>query len=132
MSMSDPIADMFTRIRNGQHARKKQVSMPASKMKSAIAQVLKNEGYIDSFEVSEADPVKPTLNVKLRYYQGRGVIDRIDRVSRPGLRIYREKNDLPRVLNGLGVTIVSTSKGIMSDRAARQAGCGGEVICMVA
>ncbi|OBS10020.1 30S ribosomal protein S8 [Acidihalobacter prosperus] len=132
MSMTDPIADMFTRIRNGQQARKQQVAMPSSKTKLAIAQVLKDEGYIDGFEVTAADTSKPQLVVTLRYYQGKGVIERIDRVSRPGLRIYREKDELPRVLNGLGVAIVSTSKGVMSDRAARQAGCGGEVICVVA
>lgn len=132
MSMTDPLADMFTRIRNGQQARKKQVAMPSSKRKLAIAQVLKDEGYIDSFEVVANDAAKPQLVVTLRYYEGKGVIERIDRVSRPGLRIYREKDELPRVLNGLGVAIVSTSKGVMSDRAARQAGCGGEVICVVA
>ncbi|AOV17587.1 30S ribosomal protein S8 [Acidihalobacter aeolianus] len=132
MSMTDPIADMFTRIRNGQQARKKQVSMPSSKIKLAIAKVLKDEGYIDAFEASEPEAGKPQLTVTLRYYQGKGVIERIDRVSRPGLRIYREKDELPRVQNGLGVTIVSTSKGVMSDRAARLAGQGGEVICVVA
>lgn len=132
MSMTDPIADMFTRIRNGQQARKKQVSMPSSKIKVAIAKVLKDEGYIDAYEASEAETGKPQLTVTLRYYQGKGVIERIDRVSRPGLRIYREKDELPRVLNGLGVAIVSTSKGVMSERAARLAGQGGEVICVVA
>lgn len=132
MSMTDPIADMFTRIRNAQQARKKQVSMPASKIKLAIAQVLKDEGYIDGFEQTNSEATKPELTITLRYYQGKGVIETLNRVSRPGLRIYREKDALPRVLNGMGVAIVSTSKGVMSDRAARQAGCGGEVICVVA
>ena len=132
MSMTDPIADMFTRIRNGQQARKKQVSMPASKIKLAIAQVLKDEGYIDGFERTAEEAAKPQLTITLRYYHGKGVIEKLSRVSRPGLRIYREKDELPRVLNGLGVAIVSTSKVVMSDRAARQAGCGGEVICVVA
>ncbi|MEJ2630576.1 MAG: 30S ribosomal protein S8 [Acidihalobacter sp.] len=130
MSMTDPIADMLTRIRNGQQAHKAEVKMPASKLKQAIAAVLKDEGYIDDFAVN--DEVKPTMTVTLRYYQGKGVIERLDRVSRPGLRIYRAHDELPRVMNGLGVAIVSTSKGVMSDRAARAANQGGEVICVVA
>jgi small subunit ribosomal protein S8 len=130
MSMTDPIADMLTRIRNGQQAHKAEVKMPASKLKQAIAAVLKDEGYIDDFVVN--DEVKPTMTVTLRYYQGKGVIERLDRVSRPGLRIYKAHDELPRVMNGLGVAIVSTSKGVMSDRAARAANQGGEVICVVA
>ncbi|MEJ2655526.1 MAG: 30S ribosomal protein S8 [Acidihalobacter sp.] len=130
MSMTDPIADMLTRIRNGQQAHKAEVKMPASKLKQAIAAVLKDEGYIDDFAVN--DEVKPTMTVTLRYYQGKGVIERLDRVSRPGLRIYKAHDELPRVMNGLGVAIVSTSKGVMSDRAARAANQGGEVICVVA
>ena len=130
MSMSDPIADMLTRIRNGQRASKVQVSMPASKVKQAIANVLKEEGFIEDFSVQEADG-KPTLTVALKYYQGKPVIEKIERVSRPGLRIFRGKDELPTVIGGLGVAIVSTSKGVMSDRAARAAGQGGEVLCIV-
>jgi small subunit ribosomal protein S8 len=130
MSMTDPIADMLTRIRNGQQARKAEVNMPASKMKQAVAAVLKDEGYIEDFAVN--GEAKPTMTVTLRYYQGKGVIERLDRVSRPGLRIYKAHDELPRVMNGLGVAIVSTSKGVMSDRAARAATQGGEVICIVA
>lgn len=130
MSMTDPIADMLTRIRNGQQAHKAQVTMPASKMKEAVAAVLKDEGYIEDFSVG--GEAKPLLSVTLRYYQGRGVIERLERVSRPGLRVYRAQDELPRVMNGLGVAIVSTSRGIMSDRAARAANQGGEVICVVA
>jgi small subunit ribosomal protein S8 len=130
MSMTDPIADMLTRIRNGQQAHKAEVKMPASKLKQAIAAVLKDEGYIDDFAVN--DEAKATMTVTLRYYQGKGVIERLDRVSRPGLRIYKAHDELPRVMNGLGVAIVSTSKGVMSDRAARAANQGGEVICVVA
>ncbi|MGD8379792.1 MAG: 30S ribosomal protein S8 [Gammaproteobacteria bacterium] len=130
MSMTDPIADMLTRIRNGQRANKAQVSMPSSKAKVNIAKVLKDEGYITDF-ASEDVEGKATLTVTLKYYQGKPVIERIERVSRPGLRIYRGKSDLPRVLGGLGVAIVSTSHGVMSDRAARAAGHGGEVICVV-
>jgi small subunit ribosomal protein S8 len=130
MSMTDPIADMLTRIRNGQQAHKAEVNMPASKMKQAVAAVLKDEGYIDDFVVS--GDTKPVMSVTLRYYQGKGVIERLDRVSRPGLRVYKAHDELPRVMNGLGVAIVSTSKGVMSDRAARASNQGGEVICIVA
>lgn len=131
MSMSDPIADMFTRIRNAQRVDKETVAMPASKLKVAIAAVLKDEGYIDGFKVNE-NSGKPELEVQLKYYAGRPVIERIERVSRPGLRVYRGRNALPQVLNGLGVTIVTTPKGVMTDRRARQAGIGGEVIGYVA
>jgi len=131
MSMSDPIADMLTRIRNAQSTNKPSVSMPASKLKSAIAGVLKDEGYIDDFAVQAVDG-KPQLNISLKYYAGRPVIEKIDRVSRPGLRVYRGSQDIPKVLNGLGVTIVSTSKGVMTDRKALAAGVGGEVLCVVA
>lgn len=131
MSMSDPIADMLTRIRNAQLTNKPVVSMPASKLKGAIANVLKDEGYIDDFAVQDVDG-KPQLNISLKYYAGRPVIERIERVSRPGLRIYRGSNDIPKVMNGLGVTIVSTSKGVMTDRKAQAAGVGGEILCVVA
>ncbi|MEZ0232327.1 MAG: 30S ribosomal protein S8 [Methylophilaceae bacterium] len=131
MSMSDPIADMLTRIRNAQSTNKPAVSMPASKVKRAIASVLKDEGYIDDFAVQDFDG-KPQLNISLKYYAGRPVIEKIERVSRPGLRIYRGNQDIPKVLNGLGVTIVSTSKGVMTDRKAQAAGVGGEVLCIVA
>jgi len=131
MSMSDPIADMLTRIRNGQQAQKLSVSMPSSKLKVAIAKVLQDEGYIDGFSVREADG-KPELDVALKYYAGRPVIERIERVSRPGLRVYKGSGDLPRVMNGLGVAIVSTPRGVMTDRAARAGRVGGEVICYVA
>jgi small subunit ribosomal protein S8 len=131
MSMNDPIADMLTRIRNAQAVAKKTVSMPASKIKSGIAEVLKAEGYIADFGVADSDG-KPTLTIELKYQQGRGVIDRLERVSRPGLRQYRGKDELPRVLSGLGVAIVSTSGGIMTDASARQQGVGGEVLCVVA
>jgi small subunit ribosomal protein S8 len=130
MSMTDPIADFLTRIRNGQTSAKTQVTVPASKLKLAIAKVLKDEGYIESFTATTADG-KATLTVDLKYYQGRPVIDRLERVSRPGLRVYRGKDDLPAVLGGLGVAIVSTSKGVMTDREARAAGHGGEVLCIV-
>lgn len=129
MSMSDPIADMLTRIRNGQAAKKHAVTMPASKKKQAIAQLLKDEGYISDFEVSGDS--KPALKVMLKYYEGRPVIAALKRVSRPGLRIYKSKDELPSVLGGLGVAVISTSKGVMSDRAARAAGHGGEVLCYV-
>jgi small subunit ribosomal protein S8 len=129
MSMSDPIADMLTHIRNGQSAKKATVAMPSSKKKLAIAQLLKDEGYISDFSVSEDS--KPQLKVVLKYYQGRPVINLLKRVSRPGLRIYKSKDQLPSVLGGLGIVVVSTSKGIMTDRAARTAGHGGEVICYV-
>lgn len=131
MSMHDPISDMLTRIRNAQRAGKVSVSMPSSKVKKAIAQVLKEEGYIDSFSVS-ADAVKPLLDVQLKYYAGRPVIERIQRVSRPGLRIYKGSEDIPSVMNGLGIAIVTTSKGVMTDRKARATGVGGELLCIVA
>ena len=131
MSMSDPIADMLTRIRNAQAANKVQVSMPNSKVKVGIASVLKEEGYITDFRVDENDG-KPNLEVTLKYFEGRGVIDSIKRASRPGLRIYRSKDDLPRVLDGLGIAVVSTSRGFMTDAQARSAGHGGEIICFVA
>ncbi|MDM7861386.1 30S ribosomal protein S8 [Alteromonas sp. ASW11-36] len=130
MSMQDPIADMFTRIRNGQMAQKVAVTMPSSKLRTSIAKVLKEEGYINDFAVS--GDVKPTLEVTLKYFEGKQVIDTIERVSRPGLRIYKKKDELPKVLGGLGVAIVSTSKGVMTDRAARKAGMGGEIIGYVA
>lgn len=130
MSMQDPIADMFTRIRNGQAAKKVAVKMPSSKLKVAIAKLLKEEGYITDYSV--AGEAKPELEVELKYFQGKEVIETIQRVSRPGLRIYKKKGDLPKVLAGLGVSIVSTSKGVMSDRAARKAGMGGEIIGYVA
>ena len=128
MSMSDPIADMLTRIRNAQSASKVTVSMPNSKAKVGIATVLKEEGYISDFRVDENNG-KPNLEVTLKYFEGRGVIDSIKRASRPGLRIYRRTDQLPRVLDGLGIAIVSTSRGFMSDVAARAAGHGGENIC---
>ena len=130
MSMQDPVADMFTRIRNGQAAKKIAVKMPSSKMKVAIAKVLKDEGYIEDFVVS-AD-VKAELEVTLKYFQGKSVIETIDRVSRPGLRIYKKRGELPKVMGGLGVAIISTSKGLMTDRAARKVGIGGEIIGYVA
>jgi small subunit ribosomal protein S8 len=129
--MSDPIADMFTRIRNAQRVDKETVAMPSSKLKVAIAAVLKDEGYIDGFEV-KTDSGKPELQVQLKYYAGRPVIERLERVSRPGLRVYKGRNDLPKVLNGLGVAIVTTPQGVMTDRRARQVGIGGEVIGYVA
>jgi small subunit ribosomal protein S8 len=131
MSMSDPIADMLTRIRNAQSTNKPSVTMPASKLKGAIASVLKDEGYIDDYMVQAVDG-KPQLNISLKYYAGRPVIEKIERVSRPGLRIYKGTQEIPKVMNGLGVTIVSTSKGVMTDRKARAAGIGGEVLCVVA
>ena len=131
MSMSDPIADMLTRIRNAQMVDKTTVSMPASKVKSAIAQVLKDEGYIDGFQVKSADG-KNELEIALKYYAGRPVIERIERVSRPGLRVYRGRNAIPQVQNGLGVAIVTTPQGVMTDRKARATGVGGEVLCYVA
>ena len=131
MSMSDPIADMLTRIRNAQRTNKTSVSMPASKVKGAIANVLKDEGYIDDFNV-QSNEGKPVLNISLKYYAGRPVIEKIERVSKPGLRIYKGSQNLPKVMNGLGVTIVSTSKGVMTDRKAQAAGIGGEVLCIVA
>lgn len=130
MSMQDPIADMLTRIRNGQAANKVVISMPSSKLKVAIANVLAAEGYIESVKVLEG--AKPELEITLKYFQGKPVVESIQRVSRPGLRIYKRKDELPRVMGGLGVAIVSTSKGVMTDRVARQAGLGGEIICYVA
>ena len=131
MSMSDPIADMLTRIRNAQSVNKLVVSMPSSKLKTAIAAVLKDEGYIDDFSV-QANDGKPQLNISLKYYAGRPVIEKIDRVSKPGLRVYRGSQTIPAVMNGLGVTIMSTSKGVMIDGKGRAAGIGGEVLCVVA
>ena len=131
MSMHDPISDMLTRIRNAQRADKASVSMPSSKLKVASAQVLKDEGYVEEFAV-RAEDNKPVLDIQLKYYAGRPVIERIERVSRPGLRIYKGSNDIPKVMNGLGVAIVSTSKGVMTDRKARAAGVGGELLCIVA
>ncbi len=131
MSMSDPIADMLTRIRNGQMTEKQSVRMPSSKVKKAIAQVLKDEGYIDGFLVRENEGL-PEMEVALKYYAGRPVIEKIERISKPGLRIYKGRDDLPRVMNGLGVAIVSTSQGVMTDRKARSLGVGGEVLCVVA
>ena len=130
MSMSDPVADMLTRIRNGQEAGKVTVAMPASKLKAAIATVLKDEGFITDFSVSTDS--KASLEVELKYFQGKPVIDLIKRVSRPGLRIYKGKNELPKVRGGLGIAIISTSNGVMTDRAARAAGQGGEVVAYVA
>lgn len=129
MSMSDPISDMLTRIRNAQARDKAEVSMPASKMKMAIANVLKEEGFITDCVVEEG--AKPVLRIALKYYQGKPVIDSIQRASRPGLRLYRGKDDLPKVQGGLGIAIVSTSSGVMTDRAARASGHGGEVLCYV-
>ena len=131
MSMTDPIADLLTRIRNGQTAGKPEVSMGASKLKAAIAKVLRDEGYVADFRVSN-DTGKPTLVIGLKYYEGRPVIDRLERVSRPGLRIYRGKDELPKVLGGMGTVIVSTPQGVMTDKQARSIGQGGEVLCIVA
>lgn len=130
MSMTDPIADMLTRIRNGLSASKVEVSMPASKLKKAVAEVLKSEGYISDYSLQDIDG-KPVLSVVLKYYEGQPVIDVIKRVSRPGLRVYKGNDELPKVRDGLGVAIISTSTGLMSDRAARKAGHGGEVLCYV-
>jgi small subunit ribosomal protein S8 len=127
--MQDPIADMLTRIRNGQMAKHESVSMPSSKMKVSVAEVLEGEGYIKSFSVEEG--VQPVLTVQLKYFEGKPVIEKIERVSRPGLRIYKATQELPKVMGGLGVAIVSTNKGVMSDRAARAANVGGEVLCYV-
>ena len=138
MSMSDPIADMLTRIRNAQRVEKTEVAMPASKLKVDIAQVLRDEGYIEGYKVDAAAPgaggstVHAQLRIGLKYYAGRPVIERLERVSRPGLRIYRGRDDLPQVMNGLGVAIVSTPQGVMTDRKARTAGVGGEILCYVA
>ena len=131
MSMTDPIADLLTRIRNGQSARKATVTLASSKLKQAIVKVLKDEGYIADFSI-HSDDGKPELRIELKYYEGRPVIDRIERVSRPGLRIYRGKNEIPQVLGGMGTVIVSTPKGVMTDKAAHAIGQGGEVLCIVA
>jgi len=131
MSMSDLIADMLTRIRNAQQVDKPTVTMPSSKIKTAIAAVLKDEGYIESFEI-KGTVAKPELEISLKYYAGRPVIERIERVSRPGLRVYKGQTSIPTVMNGLGVAIVSTSRGVMTDRKARATGVGGEVLCYVA
>lgn len=131
MSMSDPISDMLTRIRNAQMVRRNVVTMPSSKLKISIAKVLKDEGYIEDFAV-RPNAGKPELDINLKYYAGEPVIEKIERVSRPGLRIYKGRDDIPKVMNGLGVAIVSTSRGVMTDRMARAAGVGGEVLCIVA
>ena len=127
--MTDPIADMLTRVRNAQAASKVSVTMPSSKLKLAIAKVLVDEGYIADFSVDDA--AKPQLSITLKYFQGKGVIDELKRVSRPGLRIYKNKDELPKILNGLGIAIVSTSAGVMTDKAAREMGRGGEILCTV-
>lgn len=132
MSMSDPISDMLTRIRNAQLAEKATVAMPSSKLKVAIAGVLKDEGYVDGFNVIKGEGGKATLEISLKYYSGSPVIEKIQRISRPGLRIYKGSNEIPKVMNGLGIAIVSTSKGLMTDRKARANGIGGEVLCVVA
>ena len=131
MSMHDPIADMLTRIRNAQLVGHSEVAMPASRLKSAIAKVLKDEGYIEDFALRE-NGAKKELAIGLKYYAGRPVIERLERVSKPGLRVYKGRNDIPRVMNGLGVAILSTSRGVMTDRKARADGLGGEVLCIVA
>ena len=131
MSMHDPVSDMLTRIRNAQMVAHTEVVMPASRLKASIAQVLKDEGYIEAFKVS-GDAVKPVLEIALKYHAGRPVIEKIERVSKPGLRIYKGKDAIPRVMNGLGIAIVSTSRGVMTDRKARATGVGGEVLCIVA
>ena len=131
MSMTDPVADMLTRIRNAQMAQKNSVVMPSSKLQAALAAVLKDEGYIDDFAVRDSEG-KSQLDIALKYYAGRPVIERIERISRPGLRVYKGSGDLPRVMNGLGIAIVSTPKGVMTDRRARATNVGGEVLCIVA
>jgi len=131
MSMSDPISDMLTRIRNAQMVGHAEVAMPASQLKTSIAQVLKQEGYIEDFALRDSGPHKE-LRIGLKYYAGRPVIERLERVSKPGLRIYKGRDDIPRVMNGLGVAILSTSRGVMTDRKARADGVGGEVLCIVA
>lgn len=131
MSMQDPIADYLTRIRNGQAARKQTVEMPSSKVKVAITKVLRDEGYIENFEVIEGESNKTRLRVDLKTFNGKSVISKLDRVSRPGLRVTKNKNELPKVLGGLGVAVISTSKGVMSDAQARKQGLGGEVLCTV-
>jgi small subunit ribosomal protein S8 len=135
MSMSDPIADMLVRIRNAQMVGHTEVSMPASKIKASIAQVLKDEGYIEDFAIRDKggdDSAKKELRIGLKYYAGRPVIERLERVSKPGLRVYRGRDDIPRIMNGLGVAILSTSRGVMTDRKARADGVGGEILCIVA
>jgi len=135
MSMTDPIADMLVRIRNAQMVGHVEVSMPASKLKASIAKVLKDEGYIEDFAIREKsgdDSVKKELAIGLKYYAGKPVIERLDRVSKPGLRVYKGRDDIPKVLNGLGVAILSTSRGVMTDRKARADGVGGEILCIVA
>ena len=135
MSMSDPVSDMLTRIRNAQLVGHTEVSMPASKLKASIAQVLKDEGYIEDFAVREKSgeaAAKKELRIGLKYYAGRPVIERLERVSKPGLRVYKVRNDIPRIMNGLGVAILSTSRGVMTDRKARADGVGGEILCIVA
>jgi small subunit ribosomal protein S8 len=131
MSMSDPIADMLTRIRNAQQVEKKTVGMPSSTLKVAIAKVLQDEGYIDAYSI-EHDSGKASLTISLKYYAGKAVIERLERVSKPGLRIYKGKDEIPTVMNGLGIAIVSTPRGVMADRHARTQGVGGEIICYVA
>jgi small subunit ribosomal protein S8 len=131
MSMTDPIADLLTRIRNGQQARKSEVTTSSSKLKQAVLHVLKEEGYIADFRV-DSEGVKQQIIIGLKYYEGRPVIDRLERVSRPGLRIYRGKDELPKILGGMGTVIISTPKGVMTDRQARSIGQGGEVLCIVA
>ena len=131
MSMSDPIADMLVRIRNAQLVGHTEVSMPASKLKASIAQVLKDEGYIEDFALRD-EGVKKQLRIGLKYYAGRPVIERLERVSKPGLRVYRGRDDIPRIMNGMGVAILSTSRGVMTDRKARADGVGGEILCIVA
>jgi small subunit ribosomal protein S8 len=130
MSMTDPIADFLTRIRNGQSSGKPEVTMPSSQIKLALAKVLKDEGYIADYATDAGDG-RATLTLRLKYYQGRPVIDRLERVSRPGLRVYKAKDELPKILGGMGVAIISTSRGVMTDREARAAGHGGEVLCIV-
>ena len=130
MSMSDPIADMLTRIRNGLHAEKAEVSMPASRTKASIAEVLKQEGYIKGFKVAGEGAAK-SLDIELKYFQGAPVIEKIERISKPGRRVYSSSTDLPKVRDGLGVALVSTSKGIMTDKSARESGVGGEILCTV-
>jgi small subunit ribosomal protein S8 len=135
MSMSDPISDMLTRIRNAQMVGHTEVAMPASKLKASIAQVLKDEGYIEDFAIREKSgeaAVKKELAIALKYYAGRPVIERLERVSKPGLRVYKGRDDIPRIMNGLGVAILSTSRGVMTDRKARADGVGGEILCIVA
>jgi small subunit ribosomal protein S8 len=131
MGMTDPVADMLTRIRNAQMVKQVEVKMPASKLKAAIANVLKDEGYIEDFAV-RADGTMKELHIGLKYYAGRPVIEKIERVSRPGLRVYKSRHDIPRIMNGLGIAILSTSHGVMTDRKARATGVGGEILCIVA